>query len=191
MIHILDNHEAGAPAERRATSKTATVEVLTAAVRVLMVGSRQITLSVLRQLDKVAYSECEPFGRVNDPQQNEHPHPKWVVGKHQADGTLVRADLGVRPSWGDDNDKWEQQTWSAINRVQRDAENYSRWVAEGIQSAFYQEKLAEVPGQLAKLEEELGFIQECKASTITDRAEYDKHLAAFRALPLIVLAGLK
>jgi hypothetical protein len=43
---------------------TATVEVLTAEVRVLMVGSRQVTLSVARQLDWVERSELEPFGRV-------------------------------------------------------------------------------------------------------------------------------
>jgi hypothetical protein len=45
---------------------TATVKVLTAEVRVLMVGARQVTLSVYRQLDWVPPGCLEPFGRVND-----------------------------------------------------------------------------------------------------------------------------
>jgi hypothetical protein len=43
----------------------ATVEVLTAQVRTLMVGSRQVTLSVYKQLDRVQPHEITPFGRVN------------------------------------------------------------------------------------------------------------------------------
>jgi hypothetical protein len=42
----------------------ATVEVLTAEVRVLQVGRRQVTLSVIRQLDWADAAEVEPFGRV-------------------------------------------------------------------------------------------------------------------------------
>jgi hypothetical protein len=45
---------------------TATVELLTAEVRVLMVGSRQVTLSVYRQLDQVMPGRIQPFGRVHD-----------------------------------------------------------------------------------------------------------------------------
>jgi hypothetical protein len=46
------------------TKHETTVEVLTAEVRVLMVGSRQITLSVVRQLDHADPGEIQPFGRV-------------------------------------------------------------------------------------------------------------------------------
>jgi len=42
----------------------ATVEVLTAEVRVLQVGRRQVTLSVVRQLDWADPADVEPFGRV-------------------------------------------------------------------------------------------------------------------------------
>lgn len=42
----------------------ATVEVLTAEVRVLQVGRRQVTLSVVRQLDWANPADVEPFGRV-------------------------------------------------------------------------------------------------------------------------------
>jgi hypothetical protein len=42
----------------------ATVEVLTAEVRVLQVGRRQVTLSVVRQLDWADPADVVPFGRV-------------------------------------------------------------------------------------------------------------------------------
>ena len=45
-------------------AETATVELLTAEVRVLMVGSRQVTLSVARQLDVVHIGDIRPFGRI-------------------------------------------------------------------------------------------------------------------------------
>ena len=56
----------GGPAIATTTngSTTATVETLTAEVRVLMVGNRQITLSVAKQLDEVPIAEIEVFGRV-------------------------------------------------------------------------------------------------------------------------------
>src|ERR1022692_3743106 len=44
--------------------REATVEVLTAEVRVLMVGSRQVTLSVVRQLDWAESDDIVPFGRI-------------------------------------------------------------------------------------------------------------------------------
>jgi len=51
------------------TVTTATIETLTAEVRVLMVGSRQVTLSVAKQLDRTSFFEdgpgaITPFGRV-------------------------------------------------------------------------------------------------------------------------------
>ena len=70
---------------------TATVEVLSAEVRVLMVGRRQVTLSVYRQLDEVSPDDIEPFGRVNDSKDN-HDYI-WGVGRHSDEGTLVRARL--------------------------------------------------------------------------------------------------
>ena len=73
------------------TTETATVEVLTAEVRVLQVGRRQITMSVYRQLDTVAPHRVAPFGRLNvaDPDWTEVE----VIGRHRADGTLVTARI--------------------------------------------------------------------------------------------------
>ena len=65
------------------------VQVLTAEVRTLMVGSRQVTLSVYNQLDFVPHSQIKPFGRVN-PKEGDR-HALYVVGKDKAGGSLVRA----------------------------------------------------------------------------------------------------
>lgn len=99
-------------------AESAQVETLTAEVRTLMVGRRQITLSVYRQLDIAFEDYVEPFGRVNDPKTawdgplQSHNHislgPVWVVGRSTCDGSLVRAcryvyDLHV--SWGASDDE--------------------------------------------------------------------------------------
>ena len=49
---------------RRRSRIIAVVKVLTAEVRTLMVGSRQVTLSVYGQLDHAPPEYIEPFGRV-------------------------------------------------------------------------------------------------------------------------------
>jgi len=77
--------------------KTAEVEVLTAEVRVLMVGSRQITLSVARQLDQVPLLDVEPFGRVRLGTTTESWHPH-IIGKHRHSGVLVIASYDPTPS---------------------------------------------------------------------------------------------
>ena len=74
------------------TTTTARVDVLTAEVRVLMVGSRQVTLSVYAQLDQVEFDEIEPFGRIAP--RDAARGCLYVVGAsiRNADrGTLVRA----------------------------------------------------------------------------------------------------
>jgi hypothetical protein len=68
------------------TIETAQVDTLTAEVRVLMVGNRQITQSVAKQLDTVELREMEPFGRVH--LSGRGP---LVIGRDRRDGTLVTA----------------------------------------------------------------------------------------------------
>ncbi|MDP9335241.1 MAG: hypothetical protein M3Q30_18315 [Actinomycetota bacterium] len=84
---------------------TAEVQVLTAEVRTLQVGSRQVTMSVYRQLDKVDPEWCEPFGRVSD-DKNRSPssyysRTVYVIGRDVRDGTLVRSEDDQRgtTSW--------------------------------------------------------------------------------------------
>jgi hypothetical protein len=73
---------------------TAEVEVLTAEVRVLMVGSRQVTLSVARQLDKVSLANIQAFGRVR---LGANVYGEYVIGKDRASSTLVVAEYESQP----------------------------------------------------------------------------------------------
>ena len=66
----------------------AEVETLTAEVKTLVVGNRQITLSVARQLDEVHYEEMEPFGRVRVDKGIVS-----LIGAHHETGQLVLAEL--------------------------------------------------------------------------------------------------
>lgn len=72
---------------------SATVETLTAEVRTLVVGSRQVTLSVYRQLDECGYTAMVPFGRVRDSRERG----LWLVGR-APDGSLARAKV-PHPDW--------------------------------------------------------------------------------------------
>jgi hypothetical protein len=100
---------------------TATVEVLTAEVRTLMVGSRQVTLSVYRQLDGVGgvgwewMKDFEPFGRVHDSKDESEfmPGVLFLIGRHRETGALVRAWL-VPPG----TDDW----------VERAPEGFVHWL---------------------------------------------------------------
>lgn len=74
-------------------SQTATVEVLAAEVRVLMVGSRQVTLSLARQLDRVPLDLLEVFGRIN-----LLAGTAAVIGRHLDSGALCVASVDTYPS---------------------------------------------------------------------------------------------
>lgn len=68
---------------------TTRVELLTAEVRTLMIGERQVTMSIYNQLDWVDPKEITPFGRVHS---KTHKFPAVeVVGAR--DGFLVRSYL--------------------------------------------------------------------------------------------------
>jgi hypothetical protein len=83
------------------TSTTkAVVETLTAEVRVLMVGSRQITLSVYRQLDHKPPEDIEIFGRVRSDKGLDGIE---LVGR-AADGSLVRSYVSAPLVWYDEED---------------------------------------------------------------------------------------
>jgi len=70
---------------------TATVEVLTAEVRVLMVGSRQVTLSVARQLDEVDPFLIKPFGRIRTGARKPFAATGIIEVIGSLDGSLVRS----------------------------------------------------------------------------------------------------
>jgi hypothetical protein len=76
---------------------TATVETLTAEVRVLMVGNRQITASVAKQLDQVRIMEIEVFGRISIAFRNDFADG-WVIGRRRSGSDLVIAAYQHRRS---------------------------------------------------------------------------------------------
>lgn len=69
---------------------TATVETLTAEVRVLMVGNRQITASVAKQLDQVHITAIEVFGRIAIAFRSDFSDG-WVIGRRRGGSDLVIA----------------------------------------------------------------------------------------------------
>jgi hypothetical protein len=74
-------------------NSTATVTTLTAEVRVLMVGARQITSGVYDQLDYVESEYIEPFGRVRP--RNGTSNLIYVVGRRMESTDLVKSRCGV------------------------------------------------------------------------------------------------
>jgi hypothetical protein len=78
--------------------ETATIETLTASVRVLMIGNRQITMSIFKQLDEVRGPyDLEPFGRIG---YRAEYGGTWIVGRSLRErdrGALVR-----HCTWGTD-----------------------------------------------------------------------------------------
>jgi hypothetical protein len=95
--------------------QTATVETLTAEVHVLKVGSRQITLSVAKQLDEVPYKDMEPMGRVRinriDPLNFAGVISIIeVIGRHRQTNSLVYSSVymfvGEDYRLNDDERRW-------------------------------------------------------------------------------------
>ena len=128
------------------SSATATIEILTAEVRTLQVGSRQITLSVYRQLDDATPDNCDPFGRVRD--REHEPNRVYVVGRDIDTGALVRSwrplpasvwlsdvdvsDLMVRPEWlVERNRAWQSEITVDGRRVTMSANQKDTEVCNG------------------------------------------------------------
>ena len=108
------------------TTTTARVEVLTAEVRVLMVGSRQVTLSVYSQLDRVALHAMTPFGRVSVKRPAD-PFAEWkqidLVGADRS-GILVASwfshswdDRYADPAGRWRNQEKAVQTWDEVQEL--------------------------------------------------------------------------
>lgn len=180
---------------------TATVETLTAEVRVLMVGNRQITLSVARQLDRALRQTMEPMGRVRIVHGEEH-----LIGRDVDTGALAIATLTgteVHEPFLYEGDYPEIKGVDVCGRATR-----SRWNNRE-QMREYQ-FLDGIFGERVDLMEE-NIRDACHASghgselctpvpqilidaahaEIQIRREDLTQRRADRALPLIVLAGLK
>jgi hypothetical protein len=92
------------------TATTATVETLTAEVRVLQVGNRQITLSVARQLDAFELQwedealNFTPFGRIKTGAKGERyvpcePNDKGAERVQRPGGNCGRPSCGHIKLW--------------------------------------------------------------------------------------------
>lgn len=175
-------------------SDTATVETLTAEVQVLMVGKRQVTLSVARQLDEVRLDELEMFGRVRLSGSDSN---SYVIGRHAKSGSLSLAAYTRSPEIPLVADLSGKVT-------------VCRRITEGRRSGLVRMRYG---GQPIKLE--LGSTESCGVASHTDWAGEEcgqwfsngldieiqkqididvKHAELCKSaanLPLIVLAGLK
>ena len=87
------------------STSTATVEVLTAEVRVLMVGARQVTLSVAKQLDVVPLWELGIYGRVKISDRGRGRVRPLVIGLHHSTGALALAEYSDCPINQDPRDR--------------------------------------------------------------------------------------
>jgi hypothetical protein len=101
-------------------SATATVETLTAEVHVLMVGKRQVTLSVYRQLDHVSPDEIVPFGRVRA-DRKLHESSVEVVGT-TVEGQLVASSI-EKPWWRERDTPKSFHHWASHHLKVSDSPN--------------------------------------------------------------------
>jgi hypothetical protein len=169
-------------------TNVATVEVLTAEVRVLMVGSRQVTLSVYNQLDWAHYTDIEPFGRVN-PKGTLADHV-YVVGRERESGGLVRSraltwDMVREPSL--------REVADADVRVWTDTIVHQMECAQlAAISSVAQSRAQDADGENAAAWNRL--MKRCDAELVKREDQRDwmiKDNQNWEELPLIVLAGLR
>lgn len=170
------------------TSST-TVETLTAEVRVLMVGNRQITQSVAKQLDIVDISDVEPFGRVRV------GSVQMVIGS--MDGQLVVAEIpGIANYIGFiASDSFTYPTDVKISSFCQDDRVIGEWLGHKI-AVTYRSRLVNSP--ITTVTPRIGrtwkFSDRDRNSlerAVDDHLKYKSQRESALELPLIVLAGLR
>ncbi|NUQ98329.1 MAG: hypothetical protein HOY79_17855 [Streptomyces sp.] len=120
----------------------ASVQVLTAEVRTLVIGSRQVTMSVYNQLDDVLPSSIEPFGRVNPKVTNSYLF-FYVVGRYKTSGALVRSYVPRQPA------DLNEHGWVPIDSFTSVA--YKHWYASANTAELRRQCLGEVSAQWSAL----------------------------------------
>lgn len=190
---------------------TATVEVLTAEVRTLVVGNRQITQSVYRQLDAVEPEHIQPFGRVHEAKALGQLH---VVGRSRLDGTLVRS--AMTSGYGREHFVTDvvPDELGVVFRLHEQGESYTLWPPVGHIVVVGQRGAMKV-GWLARagyaesgkryvndphmgdhevgwISDEMGRAARPFIDPVLDEMTEARDLrVAWEQLPLIVLAGLR
>jgi hypothetical protein len=181
---------------------TATVATLTATVHVLQVGSRQITLSVAKQLDCVDRENIEPMGRIrlNDGVE--------LIGRGP-DGTLVRSHVTPEASAYRTNRDWVHLPNKAVWVCRRAPLEQSYWdnavlyrLTGSDFSVTISQSAADVsddcPPGMPSADHSGHWWMRQQIDLAACAVERDRRNAALKAarasdlaLPLIVLAGLK
>jgi hypothetical protein len=185
------------------TSTTATVATLTAEVRVLMVGSRQVTMSVYNQLDTADRQDAELFGRVSP--KYAQPGYLYLVGRHRDNGSLVRMRIAGSAA----TIEAESDLWLAIHDRRSRAEFLSGYIERHLKnpnhpcrSTDHSQCLVSVyhRGDLKRreIQDVETDIERLTAEASELQIDGDREMAAAlavaadaAALPLIVLAGLR
>lgn len=187
-------------------SNTATVETLTAEVRVLMVGSRQVTMSVYNQLDTAEYEDAELFGRVSP--KDARPGYIYFAGKNRESGSLIRGHI---PADKTAVQKENPDLWAAIRNYRSEAQHLSAFVKRHHEGLSYRcpeedhsrckigicdfggmnwdtRQIGAVEADIQRLRDQAAELQGIGDQEI---AESLALAATVAALPLIVLAGLR
>jgi hypothetical protein len=176
-------------------STEAKVELLTAEVRTLMVGNRQVTLSVAKQLDRIGLEHLDPFGRIRIGDDGN-----LAIGRDRRSGALaisafrdyfsdptvddlgdcrIRVCSGNRPNRNYYSLRYKDRSFR-VHAIECDECNIAG-------HAYGNEKC---PGWMMVGEDpEVGYLH-----LLLRFDEDDAHRARHRAakdLPLIVLAGLR
>jgi hypothetical protein len=147
------------------------VKVLTlqAKCAVIVVGSRQVTMSVFNQLDIVEWEQMTPWGRVTPKETVDAFGHRvyWAVGR---DGNewLVRSTFRTpSPPPAADKKRYDELKASMVrlNRTRGDLAPHEKYI-------------------LSDYEEQWDYY-------VTDKRVFDRRLAQWEQLYLIVLAGLR
>jgi hypothetical protein len=170
--------------------KEARVEVLRAEVRVLMVGSRQVTLSVARQLDAVEPRQIKPFGRVRidkDPTDQAIQRIE-VVGS--ADGGLARSATSRQLFRCSRKHMGSEQQCAEYKRL-RQADDAERQAQEARARQAGVTPPTPLPGSLPNSSSASRALYEHAEHDWWGYTDGEALYKAWEKLPLIVLAGLK
>lgn len=177
------------------TRTAALVETLTAEVRVLVVGSRQVTAGVASQLDQVHYADLRPFGRINLRDETR------IIGARRSDNALVTSHFPGRPVGPPvlAADHTLSIRWCACRRRNRDGRYGLRWhdgrdflaLESDIEWAARAHGLA----GLGECAWETDSTEECWRRALDAayeiRQDLDRQHQEATALPLIVLASMR
>jgi hypothetical protein len=166
----------------------ATVEVLTAEVRVLQVGRRQVTLSVVRQLDWADPADVVPFGRVRTG-ENLPGRPRAI---DSSGSSQVKSPTAVEIIGSTSGVLVRSVSWRAVLTCTSGGASACP-EARAIDAEFRRHMVRGMPPSPMTPEYER-LLNGSAAHEVHDWVRYDPDQQTYEkweALPLIVLAGLR